>query len=209
LGGPTGLALHTFDWAMNRWSSWSIHRCLNLNEARVQLQPKLQFRKLTAEEAGVLLAPLNDGIDAAFVEHASRKQDSCYAVFDGETVAHFTWFSTQSTLVDLDWRLEIPDGIVYKYNAFTFPEFRGRRLDSFVSTRALTDFRRRGYHSLICLVSRTNFPALRSNTRLGSQPLGTIASWKRGRMSCAYVTRSLRDNGIRLSAVVEPPLGLD
>jgi ribosomal protein S18 acetylase RimI-like enzyme len=126
---------------------------------------------------------------------------------EGETVAHFTWFATQPTLVDPDWRLEIPEGFVYKYNAFTFPEFRGRRLDSYVSNRALVDIRSRGYTSLICLVPHTNFPSLRSNARLGCQVLGSILLWKRGGWSKTHVSRSLRQEGIRISAVRQPPPG--
>jgi hypothetical protein len=123
---------------------------------------------------------------ASFLEAALRKKDECYAILDGEVLASYGWYSNKPTVVDPpELVLHFDPAYMYMYKGFTLPAYRGQRLHAIGMTRALAEYRARGYKGLISWVEWNNFASLRSTRRMGYQEFGTVSMI---RMFGRYVT---------------------
>ena len=111
----------------------------------------------------------------AFVEATLVKGDECYAICDGTNLAAYGWYATTATTAGApDLLLHFHDKYVYMYKGFTDPRYRGQRLHAIGMTRALDEYRRRGYRGLVSYVESTNFDSLKSCFRMGYKVFGSI-----------------------------------
>jgi hypothetical protein len=111
----------------------------------------------------------------AFVEATLVKGDQCYAICDGPNLAAYGWYATSPTTAGSpDLLLHFDAGYVYMYKGFTDPRYRGQRLHAIGMTRALQEYRRRGYRAMVSYVESTNFDSLKSCYRMGYKVFGSI-----------------------------------
>jgi hypothetical protein len=111
----------------------------------------------------------------AFVEATLAKGDQCYAICDGPHLAAYGWYATTPTTTGSpDLLLHFRDEYAYMYKGFTDPRYRGQRLHAIGMTRALQEYRHRGYRGLVSYVESTNFDSLKSCFRMGYKVFGSI-----------------------------------
>ncbi len=77
-----------------------------------------------------------------------------------------------SGYLDMAFPLAPEEG--YVYEAYTVPEYRGKRLYSAALSRIARELRGQGYRRLVVFVYPRNRPALQAHSRMGFQPQGHI-----------------------------------
>jgi hypothetical protein len=109
-----------------------------------------------------------------FAREALDKGDDCFAMFDGDRLASFGWYSNQPTLVADGLMLHFDPSWVYMYKGYTHPDYRGKRLHGIGMSLALRAYTERGSRGLISYVKSNNFQSLRSIERMGYRIFGDI-----------------------------------
>ncbi len=117
------------------------------------------------------------GLTEDFLVAAAARGDRCYAIFDHEKLASYSWYSTKPVRL-----IELPDSpllhfdrsYVYAHSAFTRPEFRGRRLHAVGTAAALDQCIEEGAKGLVTSVPASDLPALKSCKRLGFETFGRV-----------------------------------
>lgn len=110
-----------------------------------------------------------------FLNEALSKGDECYAICDGETLAAYGWYSTKPTRIDLPGMfVHFGREYVYMYKGFTHTRYRGQRLHAIGMSRALQNYRSRGFRGLVSYVESNNFASLKSCARMGYAVFGTV-----------------------------------
>lgn len=142
----------------------------------VDFDPAFSFRFLSSSEIeSYSQDPVNE-LAPDFLQRALSKHNQCLAAFYGERLAGYSWYARNS--VDgkdhLGVSMSFPSDVVYMYNAFTHPDFRGRRLFSVGVGLAAKELAAQGATKMIASVNSTNFASLRSCKRLGFRELGRI-----------------------------------
>jgi hypothetical protein len=118
-----------------------------------------------------------NGLTSDFVDEAARKGDRCAAVFDGDALASYGWYSTRPTrLIEAAGSpvLHFHPSYVYMYHAFTRPSCRGRRLHAVGMAAALVAFVNEGHEGLISYVDSSNLASLKSFHRMGFADFGHV-----------------------------------
>jgi hypothetical protein len=117
------------------------------------------------------------------IELAKTRGDRCFAIFDGDVLASFGWYSTQPTrLIELGegFVLHFDPAFAYMYNGFTRPKYRGQRLHALGMAAACERYTREGKKGLISYVDASNFSSLKSCYRMGYESFGHIGVLKVG-----------------------------
>jgi ribosomal protein S18 acetylase RimI-like enzyme len=148
---------------------------------------EFDFRFLTIDEVAELANDPTFELSPEFISRAAIGDDLCFAAVhhDGR-MAHYGWYALGSVegCHHMGVPLSFPDDVGYMYNAFTHPDFRGRRLHSAAMTLALRELAARGITKLLSTIEWTNFASLRSFQRLGFENLGR--QWTLGRSDCRW-----------------------
>ncbi len=171
--------------------------------------PNFTFRFLTIDEIDQLAGEEAYELAPEFVSRVAEGMDVCFAALtpDGR-VAHYGWYALGSIEGEhhMGVPMSFPDDVAYMYNAFTHPEFRGRRLHGTAMALALKSLADRGITKLLSTVEWTNYASLRSFERLGFERFGR--RWTLGGGNCRWGTNSkaARLRGIRFGreALVTP-----
>jgi hypothetical protein len=120
-------------------------------------------------------ADANNEVSPAFIEASRQNGDQCYAILDGANLAAYGWYARTATPAGSPTLLlHFSDAYVYMYKGFTGENYRGKRLHAIGMTRALHEYRRRGYRGLVSYVESTNFDSLKSCDRMGYKVFGSI-----------------------------------
>jgi|RhiMethySRZTD1v2_1073278.scaffolds.fasta_scaffold06869_3 hypothetical protein len=128
----------------------------------------------------------------AFLRDAAQRGDRCYALFQGETLASYGWYSDLPSSIDDNFLLHFDPAYVYMYKGYTVPAYRGLRLHAVGMCRALREFTAEGKAGLISYVQSNNFASLRSVARMGYRIFGTVLLVRVGGRSFTYATRGCR-----------------
>jgi hypothetical protein len=128
---------------------------------------------LDAAEMSVYACPENE-LTEEVVEQARAKGDQCMALFDGETLASYGWYSSQPTDFSDELLLRFKSSYVYMYKGFTKDSYRGQRLHAIGMTLALQKYLRRGFSGMVSIVAANNFSSLKSCYRMGYRDFGQI-----------------------------------
>jgi hypothetical protein len=136
-----------------------------------------------------------------FLDEAVGKGDSCFAIFDGDRLASYGWYSTKPTKVNEDLELQFDGRYVYMYKGFTHPNYRGQRLHAIGMTMALDHFLNRGYKGLVSWVEANNIKSLRSCYRMGYRDFGEIYVVKLFRKYLILCSKGCEDYGFKVSAI--------
>lgn len=109
----------------------------------------------------------------------------CLLQLDGEQLVGYSWVGTER-LVELMWGLHfnMPDDMVYNYNGFTVPSYRGTSYQALRHLKILELSRPQGTRRLFGYVDHLNYASLRGVEKSGYQRVGTLRGVKRdGRIS--------------------------
>jgi len=110
-----------------------------------------------------------------FLRRALAKNDRCYGIVAGDTLASYGWYSTRPTvaLTD-DLELHFDPAYVYMYKGFTQEQYRGQRLHAAGMALALQEYRAEGSKGIVSYVESNNFSSLKSCYRMGYEDIGQI-----------------------------------
>ena len=136
-----------------------------------------------------------------FAREALDKRDECFAIFDGDRLASYGWYSNQPTLISDGLVLHFDPSWVYMYKGFTHPDYRGKRLHGIGMSLALRAYTERGSRGLISYVKSNNFQSLRSIERMGYRIFGDIYLARVMGRPVTWSTPGCRPYGFRLEMV--------
>lgn len=107
-------------------------------------------------------------LSAAFLRRAELRGDRCYAMFDGDALASYGWYSDLPCEIEIEHLvLHFDPSYTYMYKGYTVPAYRGARLHAVGMCQALRAFTAEGRAGLISYVQSNNFASLRSAARMG------------------------------------------
>jgi hypothetical protein len=136
-----------------------------------------------------------------FIDEASAKGDKCYALFDGDTIMSYGWYSTRPTRlteVPGEPTLHFDPAYAYMYNGFTRPEYRGRRLHAVGMAAALDELTDAGLSGLVTYVVSSNFASLKSCHRMGYETFGHLIMFGIGSRHVWHATAGCKQYGFRV-----------
>ncbi len=146
--------------------------------------------------------PGND-IPESFLQEALSKDDECYGILAGETLAAYGWYSRGPTRIDPpDLVLQPGDRYIYMYKGFTHPGHRGRRLHAIGMSMALQHYLSRGFKGLVSYVESNNFSSLNSVFRMGYETFGAIYMLKIFGIYLTHASAGCRAHGVRIEPAV-------
>jgi hypothetical protein len=164
--------------SVNKYVYFRTMQCLIIDTVQqngMALPEHLRFLKLTDENLVKATATPEYGIQGDFLKSALRKGDECYAILDGDKIASYGWYARTATPLDPDdLILKFDSSYVYMYKGFTLDRYRGQRLHAIGMTRALAEYKQRGFAGLVSYVESNNFDSLKSCYRMGYRPCGRI-----------------------------------
>lgn len=137
----------------------------------------------------------------AFCNDAFGRGDRCYALYDGDRLASFGWYSTQPTHISDGLVLHFDPAWVYMYKGFTHPDYRGQRLHGIGMSLALRAVTESGSRGLISYVKSNNFQSLRSIERMGYRIFGDIYLARVMGKAVTWATPTCKPYGFRLESV--------
>ena len=128
--------------------------------AVIEAPSDFTFRFLTVDEIANLTDDFEYELAPEFVSRAANGMDLCFAALDrDERVAHYGWYALGSIegKHHMGVPMSFPDDVAYMYNAFTHPDFRGRRLHGTAMALALRKLADRGITKLLSTIEWTNY----------------------------------------------------
>ena len=104
----------------------------------------------------------------------------CLLQLDGDKLVGFTWISN-ARLIELMWGMHfnMPDDMVYNYNGYTVPAYRGTSYQALRHLKILELTRREGTRRLFGYVDHLNYPSLRGTQKSGYERIGVLHGIKR------------------------------
>lgn len=170
---------------------FKVLRCFCTDRVNPALLEQTPFtvQVLTAKIVREVAADPELDMTPEFVAEAVSKGDACLGVFDGDTLAAYTWYSSKPTrIVPPDLVLHFDDAYMYIYKAFTRPRYRGQRLHAIGKTTALKGYQAQGFLGLLSYVEYLNFSSIKSVKRIGGKQFGSI--WVIGAFGHYLIHRS-------------------
>lgn len=140
------------------------------------------MRKYSENEANLL--PME------FIDEAASNGDRCYAMFDGDVLISYGWYTTRPkrlTGAFSDLVLHFDPEYAYMYHGYTHVGYRGQRLHAIGMAAALQIYASEGSKGLVSDVDSTNFASLKSCYRMGYVKFGVAIVVKLGKR---YLCRS-------------------
>ena len=132
-------------------------------------------------------------ISADFLHKARARGDRCYALFDGERLAAYGWYSDLPTPIDEHFVLHFDSAYTYMYAGYTLPAYRGKRLHAVGMCRALRAITEEGKNGLISNVLSNNLASLQSVRRMGYRIFGEVYLFRAGNYRFTYSTSGCRN----------------
>jgi hypothetical protein len=136
-------------------------------------------------------------LSAEFLHQARGRGDRCYALFDGDELASYGWYSDLPTPVDEHFVLHFDPAYTYMYKGYTAPGYRGKRLHAIGMCRALRALSEEGKKGLISYVLSNNFASLHSVARMGYRIFGEVYLLRAGWRCFTYATEGCLPHGFR------------
>jgi RimJ/RimL family protein N-acetyltransferase len=122
--------------------------------------------------------------DRAPVEAAARlhRGDRCYGAWYGPRIVAARWITEGETEIEyLARRVVFAERTVYRYDAYTSPDYRGRGIIGAVGTRLIREIWAEGTRRVIGTSLPENLPSRRMLEKEGLRPLAKIGYVKLGR----------------------------
>jgi GNAT superfamily N-acetyltransferase len=104
--------------------------------------------------------------------------DRCVVALVGDRIIGFEWFSESASHHETGWgyRITIPGGYVYAYDAFIDPAYRNTGVWLRFKAHLADWMAARGKHGVLTFVDYGNWPSLRTHLRFGFQPADTVVA---------------------------------
>jgi L-amino acid N-acyltransferase YncA len=116
-----------------------------------------------------------EGPDAALFLKRIQSGQRCYAAFVADRLASVSWAAQGTpTLWAFNADFRIGDDVVYVFDSYTHPDFRGRRLQASIFQGIRLDSDDKGVRTAVTFVAATNTANLRSRARLGFVISGAV-----------------------------------
>jgi hypothetical protein len=99
----------------------------------------------------------------------------CLLQLDGDNLVGYTWISN-SQLIDVGWgfHANLPDDMVYNYNGYTAPAYRGTAYQALRHLKILEHVRAAGKRRLLGFVDHLNYKSLQGVAKSGYQRVGVL-----------------------------------
>jgi hypothetical protein len=159
----------------------------------------------TADELARWQGEARHQLDRKFLQEALAREDRCFAITSGQSLASYGWYAQRPTAISTDLVLHFNPAWVYMFKGYTLPEFRGMRLHAIGMAHALDAHVREGAKGLLSYVESNNFASLRSCYRMGYEPLGTIVACRLHRKTHTFESPACRRYGLRLETAAPSP----
>jgi ribosomal protein S18 acetylase RimI-like enzyme len=162
---------------INELVFFKVFRCMKtcrLIPQFCEISDKYTCRFLTPEESFAFAKREEFKLSEKFVRNAIESGHQCYAILDGDFLANYGWYSNTPTVVTDELIVKFRPDYIYGYNVFTHPKYRGQRLNAVHAALTLNEFLKRGYKGVLAYVEDSNYRALRSFYRAGSEDVGKI-----------------------------------
>lgn len=120
------------------------------------------------------LARLQDR-KALFRQRLAQGDRCIIAISDGRVVG-YEWFTDSSVHHETGWgyRITVPGGYVYAYDAFIEPAYRNTGVWLRFKAHLAQWMAARGKHGVLTFVDYGNWPSLRTHLRFGFQPTESV-----------------------------------
>jgi hypothetical protein len=158
-------------------------------------------RMLEAEAMRPYVMDPDNLLTDRFIDEASGRGDRCYALFDGDALMSYGWYSTRPvrlTEVPGEPVLHFDPAYGYNYNGYTRPEYRGRRLHALAMACALDELAEARLSGLVAYVVSSNFASLKSCDRMGFETFGHLIMFKIGSRHVWHATAGCKRYGFRV-----------
>jgi hypothetical protein len=153
---------------------------------------------LSAAELGTHPLPENFELTPEFLASAHARSDSCFAIFEGESLASIGWYTHRPCPVEDGVEVEFDPRYVYMYRGFTEPRYRGLRLHAIGMSLACKHFENGSYRGLVSYVNAGNASSLTSCERMGYQTFGNGYILFSGKHKVAFTDRRCSEYAFRL-----------
>ena len=186
--GPKGAATHAARQAMRKLRGPDSFRMILIVLSEPRPTPGSAaaakdhtFRFASAQELEQLHAAKSPGINPWDVEATQKHDCRCLLQLDGAKLVGYTWVCV-APLIELRWGLHfnMPDDMVYNYNGYTTPEYRGTAYQGLRHLKLLELMKAEGKRRLMGFVDDTNYKSLRGVEKSGYQRVGDLTGFKRG-----------------------------
>jgi hypothetical protein len=167
--------------------------------------PGFDARFVGADELAKFASEPAYDLPIEFLRKARARGDRCYALFDGERLAAYGWYSDLPTPIDEHFVLHFDRAYTYMYAGYTLPAYRGKRLHAVGMCRALRAITEEGKKGLISNVFSNNFASLQSVTRMGYRIFGQVYLFRAGSHGFAYATQDCGNYGFRVESLNPSP----
>lgn len=109
-----------------------------------------------------------------------RDGNRCLLQLDGDKLVGYTWIG-RSALIDINWgfHVNLPDDMVYNYNGYTTPEYRGTAFQALRHLNVLKLIRDEGKLRLMGYVDHLNYKSLSGVAKSGYQRVGVLRGIRR------------------------------
>lgn len=154
-------------------AGWYVRPIEHLGEpADVGFQ--LEFVKLAATDADEY-ATFQRLTSAETFRKRLTESQHCYAARLDGRLATSMWFGTDSVWIDFLGRaLTLEPDQIYVFDTHTAPEYRGRRLQTWIRAWVYKDAYERGYRRAVAVVAPENRSSIRSVLRAGYRRTGML-----------------------------------
>jgi L-amino acid N-acyltransferase YncA len=134
----------------------------------------VSIRELRTVDADCFVE-FRQGPDAALFLERIQSGQRCYAAFVADRLASVSWAAQGTpTLWAFNADFRIGDDVVYVFDSYTHPDFRGRRLQASIFQAIRLDHEDRKVRKAVTFVAATNTANLRSRARLGFVISGAV-----------------------------------
>ena len=160
-------------------------------------------RLLDADAMRRYAADPGNALPSDFIDEAAEKGDRCAALFEGDALVSYGWYSTRPTrLMEVEGSpvLHFDPSYVYMYHAYTRPTHRGRRLHAIGTAAALEAYASEGRRGLISYVDSSNLASLKSCYRLGFHGFGHLVLLRVGQRYLWRCTPGCKKHDLRVEA---------
>jgi ribosomal protein S18 acetylase RimI-like enzyme len=103
----------------------------------------------------------------------------CFIAEKNGKIVNYIWVCFHEAYIDeLERKIRIGSDSAYRYDAYTYPEYRGMGIFPIVLVKAADSLFQNGIKEIYDLVSADNFSSLRSYQKIGSRKMGEITLMK-------------------------------
>ena len=114
-------------------------------------------------------------VDRDTISRRLERGNNCFVVRHHGAIIHGCWTATERTTIDyLKCNALLARDVVYIYEAFTVPQFRGHSISSWRSCAMEKYFLANGYRRLLAAIAPENHAALRSSEKVGYAVAGRM-----------------------------------